>query len=123
LYQKGEALLHYPTVGLDGFLDEAFMCFFRCLEYLTLVKTLAVSGSFDEKKFAKAWEKLKLKPGDPKHDARWLGGQLVAQRGSCAAHLGKKTLRDLTPQNVFDLKKIVDITLRELVRQTPLAVR
>src|SRR5258708_24404668 len=54
IYQKGETLLAFPSHTLVNFYDEAYLCFFRCLEYVTMAKILNRKGQFSEKQLALA---------------------------------------------------------------------
>lgn len=114
LYEKGMTFLVWPSLGFDSFLDEAYVSFFRCMEFI-VAQASERAGSFDEKSLVKAAKNLKLRKGDGLDEAelRELGRSFVRKRGAIAAHLGKKDhSKVLTPEDVFALKRFLDILIQ-----------
>ncbi len=123
LYQKGDTLLAFPLHPLANFLDEAYLCYFRCLEYVTMVKILNGGGGFDEKKFVKACNRvyLELESQDGLDSPELLlqlAKALVRERGTGTAHMAKGSHDTRINQDqAYQLKKLVN----KLVQQYTLA--
>jgi hypothetical protein len=106
-------------MGIDNFLDESYVSFFRCMEYI-VAQAAERAGSFDEKALVKAARKLKLRSGANELDERELmklGRTFVRKRGEVAAHLGKKDAQKmLSAEDVFALKRFLDVLIQASAR-------
>jgi hypothetical protein len=118
-YQRGCELMVAPLAPLANFHEEAYLCFFKCLEYIVMAKILDRSGQFNPKEFQAACERLGAQPSDPNGPMR-AAVRLIATRGGSVAHLLKKQGDvSLEPQDLAHLKSMVDLLCRVFLRRFP----
>jgi hypothetical protein len=119
-YESGQMFLLSPMEfnplhpnGFSHFLSEAYLSFFRCLEYIVMVKVLGERGQFKGFHLRRAFEHLDCKTTDgntpPSDILKVHGDELIRKRGQYAAHLltGAKP-GELNHQDVYKLKELVD---------------
>lgn len=109
LYQKGEMLLELNEWPMLSFFEDAYLCFFKCLEYAVMVKILDKRGQLDPKLLKSALERI----GATGSNLMKTSTHLVSERGSKTAHLlkGYEEL-NVTRQAVFELKQLLDALVR-----------
>lgn len=111
-YSKGQILLNSPVYIDMNFWDEAYLNYFRCLEYLVMDKVLDKRGDLTDHKLADAFLELEfaIEGTVSKKSAYSLGKTLNARRGTAAAHLTRGNLgaAGLTAQEAYELKTLVD---------------
>ncbi len=119
-YESGQMFLLSPMEfnplhpnGFSHFLSEAYLSFFRCLEYIVMVKVLGERGQFKGFHLHRAFERLDCESIDdntpPSDILKVHGNELIQKRGQYAAHLltGAKP-GELNHQDVYKLKELVD---------------
>jgi len=119
-YECGQMFLLAPMEfnplhpnSFSHFLSEAYLSFFRCLEYIVMVKVLKERGQFKGYHLRKAFERLDCKATDgnepPFNILKVHADDLIRKRGQYAAHLlaGGKP-EELNHQDVYKLKELVD---------------
>lgn len=120
-YRKGALFAAQPIMPLLNFTEEAYLCFFKCLEYIVMVQVLGRRGQLNPKAIRDAFKKLGLRPtgASENPDAVYLrtGSHLVRQRGKLAAHLlvGAGEVQ-CSPQDLAELKGLVDFLVRAYVK-------
>ncbi|WP_146155902.1 hypothetical protein [Enhygromyxa salina] len=119
IYQRGCELMVSPVAPLASLHEEAYLCFFRCLEYVVMGKILNRSGQFSEKYFQAACERLGARPVDP-NSPRKAAVSLIATRGHAVAHMTKKQANArLDPKDLAHLKSHLDLLCRVFLRKHP----
>ena len=120
-YESGQMFLLSPMEfnplhpsGFSHFLSEAYLSFFRCLEYIVMVKVLGERGQFKSFHLRRAFDRLDCKMSIDGNTTssdilKVHGDELIRKRGQYAAHLltGAKT-GELNHQDVYKLKELVD---------------
>jgi hypothetical protein len=115
LHQRGEMLLALPQWPLLSFTEDAYLCFFRCLEYVVMDRILSKKGQMSPKDLARAMTAVGMKTQDPGK----LATSLIATRGQKAAHMLKGYADvELRPQDAYDLKSLVDVLTIAAVQKT-----
>jgi hypothetical protein len=119
IYQRGCELMVAPVAPLSNYHEEAYLCFFRCLEYVVMGKILNRSGQLKPREFQAACGQLgaqSLEPDGPRKAAM----RLIATRGDAVAHLLKKQAdAKLEPQDLAHLKSHLDLLCRVFLRKYP----
>jgi hypothetical protein len=113
-YHKAQAFLAMPALAGVDLYEDAFLGFFRCLEYVTMTQVLkGQRGQFDEKHLARALKALGIEATDT---ARKVGKRLVRRRAEASAHLAHATSdHPLEAREVLELKALVDLMIRTSV--------
>lgn len=121
IYQQGETLLAGSRPPLASYLWHAYLCFFRCLEYLVMVHILRKNKTFNHNFFQQAVKKLNIKMSDSsgKDLILEVGKSFYKLRCNDAAHFGDKTDKvTISTQDVFNLKMILDLMICACTNQT-----
>lgn len=105
LFQRGEMLSVLPQWPLLSFTEDAYLCFFKCIEYLIMDRILHVRGRMQPKDLLRALERVGVEVDSAKSFAR----SLVRTRGQKAAHMLKGYADfSVAAGEVYELKKFVD---------------
>lgn len=112
-YEKAQLLLSAPSHLKINFCDEAYLNYFRCLEYLVMDRVLEQKGNYSNHRLADAFQKYKI-PVQQEINRRQfldLANRLDRQRDSAVAHLTRSNLTapGTTGQQVYELKTLIDI--------------
>ena len=106
LFQRGEMLSVLPQWPLLAFTEDAYLCFFKCIEYLVMDRVLDIKGQMQPKHLLSALERVGVEVASAKSFAR----SLVRTRGQKAAHMLKGYADfSVAAGEVYDLKKFVDL--------------
>jgi hypothetical protein len=121
LYQKAECLAASPIGYLGSFHDEAYLNYFRCLEYVVMDRIVQKRGQFTPHYLADSFQALGIdvqleKEGlttGGRQSAIKLGSNLIQQRGRLVAHLGKGVVPNVVPlSDVINVKRIICLLIR-----------
>ncbi|MFC2099267.1 hypothetical protein ACFLSF_00325 [Candidatus Bipolaricaulota bacterium] len=105
LFQRGEMLLTLPQWPLLAFTEDAYLCFFKCIEYLVMDRILGLKGQMQPKLLQRALDEVGVKVTAPASFAK----SLVRTRGQKAAHMLKGYAEfSVAASEVYELKKFVD---------------
>lgn len=111
-YEKAQILFSTPAHLKLNFCDEAYLNYFRCLEYLVMDRILDQKGNYSNYKLVDAFEKYKIQIGSITDRKQFLqfANKLDRQRDSAVAHLTRsnRDAPELTGQQVYELKTLID---------------
>lgn len=82
-YQKGELLYSFFEDNNVSLLEESYLCFFKCLEYIVMDKILCKNGTMDYKDIRNVFNRLhieNLEAVDKEKDIIETGRHLIRQR-------------------------------------------
>lgn len=114
VYQRGEILLELPVWPLLSFAEDAYLSFFKCFEYLVMDRILSKKGQLSPKDFERALGAVGIASDEPMK----FGKSLIETRGRRAAHMLKGYSDfSVTQQDVYELKKLVDLIAGEVARR------
>ena len=111
-YEKAQTLFSAPSHLKLNFCDEAYLNYFRCLEYLTMDQILEKKGNYSNHRLVEAFLKYKIQVDHviDKRQFLQLANRLDHQRDSAVAHLTRSNLDEpgLSGQHVYELKTLID---------------
>ena len=112
-YEKAQMLFSTPAHMKLNFCDEAYLNYFRCLEYLVMDKILEKAGNYTNHRLVDVFQKHKIQINRIMDKRSYLqfANKLDRQRDSAVAHLTRSNLDSpsLTGQQVYRLKTLIDI--------------
>ncbi len=116
LYMRGVELLAAGGDFLGTYFEEAYLCFYRCLEHTVMVKILDRAGQYNDRHFEDAVRHIGAAPDDPKAPKRF-ARSLVQTRGTAVAHFLKKSQdAHVDVADVWAVKDAVDVLVSEYVK-------
>lgn len=118
LYLRGVELLDAGGDFLGTYFEEAYLCFYRCIEYAVMVKILDHRGQFNERHFADAVLAIGAQPQDrkiPEGFAR----EILRHRNTAVAHFLKGSQHtEVHIKDVSRVKDALDVLVSEYVKHT-----
>jgi len=112
-YQKAQMFLATPALAAVDLYEDAFLGFFRCLEYVTMTQALGGRrGQFDEMRLAEALAVLNIQADNGPDAVKRVGKRLVRRRAEASAHLAHAASKArLEPREVWELKGMLDLMI------------
>jgi hypothetical protein len=121
-YLKAQIFLATPVLATVDLYEDAFLGFFRCLEYVTMTQALGGRrGQFDEHRLVDALAALGLQTEGGPAVAKKLGKHLVKRRAEASAHLAHAaSAHPLEPREVLEMKHLIDLMIRTILGRAKL---